>query len=221
MSELEFRAIPQSTDFKNALIRVDQAFRAQGGASVVAQGEANFSIVDNEAMQQDMAISRYSTLLIPYEADKDELSTYEPAHAFSRGFMLARPVNDDLYGSNYDFSDYYSSLNGWMLSQGAEKIQDERAWFEANSLLLRKYSEGGLERIGEQGQKVIDGWADGLYADPSLSRIFSLGCGALLMSGIIHQRSVNEYLLTSANFQSSFDNDLIAFMSHGNEGSNE
>ena len=221
MSELAFHALPQPEDFERALSRTDQLFRSHGGAHVVAQGEASFSNVDEQAMQQDMALARYSTFLIPYEADKNEPGSYAPAHAFSRGFMLARPMNDILYDGDYEFADYYSSLNEWMLAQGTENIADERSWFEANSLLVQKYGEGGLERIGGPGQKIVEAWGDSLYVDPSLSRIFNLGCGALAMSGIIHQRSVNERIILSSDFQSSFDDDLSSLIAGRKEGSNE
>lgn len=217
MSELTFRPIPRPEDFEQALIRVDQAFTAQGGTNVVAHGEAMFSFIDEEALRQDIALSAYSTLLIPYEADKDEQASYDPAHAFSRGFMMAYPINDIVYDNEYNFDDYFSSLNQWMLAQGAHNIRDSRAQFEANSLLVQKYGEGGIAQVGARGEAVFDKWAESLYSDPSLGRIFKLGGGSLVMSGVIHQRTVNEQLVSTTSFQTRFENELAAIMTQEEE----
>lgn len=215
MSEFEFSPVPQPSDFDSAFAQIDNAVQLEGGAAVVVGGEATFSVVDQRAFEQDMALAlaHYSTLLIPYEADRDDPEVYAPAHAFSRGFLMAMPVNDVLYDSRYEFQDYYSSLNAWMVACGTENIQDERQWFEANALLLRKYGEGGLERIGQGSTNAIERWGSTLFVDPSLSRIFAIGCGALAMSGIIHQNSVNDYAIRADGFMSTMNDGLAALLS--------
>lgn len=215
MSQFEFLAIPQSRDFDAAFARVDEVFRAQGDVSVVTSGESHVSVVDEEAARRDMALANYSTLLIPYGSDQNDPHLYDPAHAFSKGFSLAYPVNDVLYENRYGFDEYYSSLNQWMVAQGTESIADDRAWFEVNALLVQKYGEGGLELLGPGALSIIEAWGDREYSSPSLSRVFAMGCGALVMSGVIHQRSLNEHALTIASFSMGLDHDLEALLAGG------
>ncbi len=212
MSQFEFLPIPQSRDFDAAFTTVDEIYRRQGGPTTVAHGESSVSIADEEAMRRDMALASYSTLFIPYESDQTDPHVYDPAHAFSRGFSMAYPVNDILYENRYGFDEYYSSLNGWMVAQGTENIPDDRAWFEVNALLVQKYGEGGLELLGEQAASIVEDWSDRLYTNPSLARVFTMGCGALAMSGVIHQRSINEYTVKTAGFAAGLDRDLEALL---------
>ncbi len=218
MSKFEFSPVPQATDFDAAFTQVDAAIHREGGLSVVMGGESSFSIADQLAFEQDLAIAHYSTLFIPYESDRDDPGIYAPAHAFSRGYTMATPVNDAIYNGRYSFDDYYSSLNAWMVACGTENIQDDRQWFEANSLLLRKYSEGGLERIGQDATATIERWGSSLFVDPSLSRIFAMGCGALVMSGIIHQNTVNEYAIREDVASDVIDQGLARILLGGDEG---
>ncbi len=212
MSQFELLPLSQPRDFDAVFSSIEEAYLRQGGATMVASGESNISLVDDEAMRRDTQLSNYSTFLIPYGTDPTEAHAYDPAHAFSRGFSMAYPVNDVLYENRYGFDDYYSSLNQWMLAQGTENIVDDRAWFEANSLLVRKYSEGGLALLGTSSTDVIEEWGDRLYTNPTLSRVFTMGCGALVMSGVIHQRSLNEYALNTAGFTASIEEGLEALM---------
>lgn len=215
MSSLEFLPIPQARDFDAAFTQLDAAVQRQGGVHTVVHGESDFSVADQEAFEQDIALSRYSTLFIPYEADVDDAHAYLPAHSFSRGFMLTKPVNDLLYSERYTFQDYYSSLNDWMTGQGAESITDDRRWYEANALLLEGYSNYGLGLVGETSKSVIERQAEALYGDPALARIFSFGCGAMVLCGVIHQRSVNDWAINGPHFSDNMDDELAKLMTKG------
>jgi hypothetical protein len=212
MSSLEFRPIPQSSDFDAAFTHVDRLFASHDDLTVVTHGESAMSLVDDEALRQNRALSSYSTFFIPYESDKNDPNVYDPAHAFARGFSLAFPVNDILYDGAYNFDDYFSSLNQWMVSHNTELIQDDQQWFEANASFVKLYGEGGLKLFGRASQGIIETWGDRLYASPTLSRVFSLGCGALAMSGVIHQRSVNEYAIRTSDFAEKLNQDLEALL---------
>ncbi len=201
MSESEFLPLPQPKDFDDAFEHAD----------VIVQGRNP----DTLNMHWDAALSNYAALFIPYESDKQDANSYTPARAFSQGFMMASPVNEIIYGGRYIFPDYYSSLNAWMLAQDTHLIEDERAWFEANAYLVEKYSKGGLDRIGTSSRQVAERWGSELYSDPALSRVFTLGCGALVMSGIIHQRSMNEYAISAASFSTQLEQDIETLLASG------
>ncbi|MGY4893396.1 MAG: hypothetical protein ACO1N2_01730 [Candidatus Saccharimonadota bacterium] len=218
MSQFEFSPLPQSADFDKTFLEVDALVTRQGGLEVVAAGESDFSAVDELAFDQDMALAQYSTLTIPYDANRDLPSSYGPAHAFSRGFMMSKPVNDLLYAHQYSFNDYYSSLNQWMLAHDTDSIEDPHIWFETNAYILRKYGEGGLERIGPAALGVIERWGGVLFEAPYEAKVFGLGCGALVMSGLIHQNTINEYAIRADTFTDSLDDGLASLLSGDTEG---
>lgn len=217
MSTPEMRPIPQADEIAEAFRVVDQEITDAGGIlnlTINALSPSRERDLAREAATK--SISGYGMYFTNYEVDEDDPNAFEPVHAFARGFFTAYPVNKILYNNAVTFADHDSTIYQWLHRPSFEEISDLRQQFAAGEVSLSMFGESGMYAAGEIATDIMSKWSEKLYTDPSLGRIYKIGCGTLIRAGIIHQRTINEQYLASATFRASFDQGLASILRGGN-----
>ena len=212
--------LPGAERYSQAFSEVNQEMETQGGLRFYLANRALMVTVDEALEAMDQRLAFYGLRFVDSSLDFDEEESYDACYAYINGYMAASEVGDRAFSQPHTFHDRLSSLDQWFQQEQAlvktdtvDRIGDERS-------IIENFGVYGLRQIGPKASVVLEDWAHEVYPERQrYAQAFSLGAGALIACGILHQRTMNYEAASQVQIELSFDDELQRLL--GDEGSTD
>ncbi len=208
--------LPQAEHYAQAFSEVNQEMQTQGGLRFYLANRALMVTLDETLAAQDQRLAFYGLRFVDSSLNFDDEESYDACYAYINGYMAASEAGDKAFVQPHTFHDRLSSLDQW--------FQQERSFVKADSLdrmgdersIIEQFGVYGLRQLGPVASSVLEDWAHEAYPERQrYARAFSLGAGALIACGILHQRTVNYEMASQIEIESSFDDELRQLLEGG------
>ncbi len=209
--------LPQAEHYSRAFSDVHQEMQTQGGLRFYLANRALMVTLDETLAAQDQRLAFYGLRFVDSSLDFDDEESYDACYAYINGYMAASEVGDKAFAQPHTFHDRLSSLDQWFQREKAllktdslDRMGDERG-------IIEQFGVYGLRQLGSGASSVLEDWAHEAYPERQrYARAFSLGAGALIACGILHQRTVNYEMASRIEIEPSFDDELRQLLEGGN-----
>lgn len=181
--------MPQENIYNTAIDMIDEDFKVHGGAWGWTYDE-EMRIVEESGTRKHMdEIDVIARRVEPRETDG---SIVDPATratlAFTHGVLVGQQLAGIVHDSAFPPRFMTAALNHSTILEGIGAHE--------RSGSIREFGQQGLDIAGNYAKERIEAWSDAVVHDVTVRRLYSLGCGAVIMTAHSLQYLRNEEAVT-------------------------
>lgn len=175
----ELIPLPRERDYEVAVQRTSEMFQLEGGPLEAIRNRQRLTSTHYSVYTENLNAGVVSLNLEPVDANNIPIDPImRVTHAFKHGMLAGHKVinlaHDGIFSPN-GATDYISWYVLSMQNRGADSQDVKKGLLELGA--------DGLINAGSKATQNIERIAEGVSIDTDLSRLYTLGCGAIIRSG--------------------------------------